>query len=117
MTYSVDFRRKVLSIREQDGLTLAETATRFGVGVASVTRWLKQPEPKRTRDKPATKIDMKALADDVEVYPDAYQYERANRLGVSSSGIGHALKRLGMSCKKNATASESGRHRTPSFSG
>jgi len=107
MTYSVDFRRKVLSVRDQEGLSLAETATRFGVGVASVNRWLKQLEPKRTRDTPATKIDMQALAEDVERYRDAYRYERAQRLGVSASGIGHALKRLGVSHKKNARPSQS----------
>ena len=46
MTYSSDFRRKVLSVREKEGLTIAQVAARFDVGVASVVRWLKQPEPK-----------------------------------------------------------------------
>ena len=27
MTYPIDFRRKVLSVRERDGLTLAQVAT------------------------------------------------------------------------------------------
>ncbi len=44
MTYSSDFRRKVLSVREKEGLTIAEVAVRFCVGVASVVRWLKTPE-------------------------------------------------------------------------
>ena len=43
---------------------------------------------------------MEALKQDVETYPDAYQYERAQRLGVSQRGIGYALKRLAMSRKK-----------------
>jgi transposase len=55
---------------------------------------------RRTRDKPATKIDMEALEQDVQTYPEAYQYERAERLGVSRRGIGYALKRLGISRKK-----------------
>ena len=59
---------------------------------------------------------MEALAEDVKTYPDAYQYERANRLGVSSSGIGHALKRLGVSYKKNARPPEGGRTGTTYFS-
>ena len=50
---------------------------------------------------------MEALKRDVEEYPDAYHYERAQRLGVSQRGIGYALKRLGISRKKNALTSES----------
>lgn len=112
MTYSIDFRRKVLSVREKEDLTIAEVASRFCVGVASVVRWLKRPEPRRTRNKPATKIDRQALAQDVRDYPDAYQYERARRFRVSARGICDALKRLGVSYKKNAGAPESGRRRT-----
>ena len=41
MAYSLDFRRKVLSIRKKEGLAIAEVAVRFDVGVASVTRWIK----------------------------------------------------------------------------
>jgi transposase len=100
MTYSLDFRQKVLSIKEQEGLTGAETAVRFGIGAASITRWNKQIEPQRTRNKPATKLDMDALKQDVDNYPDGYQYERAARLGVSQRAIGNALKRLKISYKK-----------------
>ena len=80
MTYSIDFRQKVLLIKEQEKLTVMETAVRFGIGVASITRWDKRLEPQRTRTKPATKLDMEALKKDVDNYPDAYQYERAARL-------------------------------------
>ena len=103
MTYSTDFRQKVLAIKEQEGLTQAEAATRFGIGVASLTRWNKCLEAGRTRTKPTTKIDMKALEEDVKTHPDAYPYERAARLGVSY--------------KKNTVASESGRKRTAHLSG
>lgn len=112
MTYSSDFRRKVLSVREKEGLTIAQVAARFCVGVASVTRWIKNPDAKLTRNKPATKIDMKALARDVETYPDAYQYERAKRFGVSVQGINYALRRLGVTYKKNTGASAQMRRRT-----
>ena len=100
MTYSSDFRRKVLSVRKKEGLTIAEVASRFSVGAASVTRWLKNPELQTRRNKPAVKIDMAALARDVMEHPDAYQYERARRLGVSEKGVGHALRRMGISYKK-----------------
>jgi transposase len=116
MTYSLDFRQKVLTIKKQEGLTQAETAVRFGVGVASITRWEKNVEPKRTRTKPATKIDMKALEQDVKTYPDAYQYERAARLGVCQRAVGYALKRLGIRYKKNTVTSQSRRQRTAHLS-
>ena len=41
-------------------------------------------------------MDMEALKRDVEQDPEASQYERAERLGVSPRGIGYALKRLGI---------------------
>ena len=41
MAYSLDFRCKVLSVRTKEKLTIAEVATRFDVGVASVVRWIK----------------------------------------------------------------------------
>ena len=100
MTYSIDFRQKVLLIKEQEGLTQAETALRFGIGVASITHWNKQLEPQRTRNKPATKLDREALKQDLDNFPDAYQYERAARLGVCQRAIGNALKRLKVSHKK-----------------
>ncbi|MBX3630052.1 MAG: IS630 transposase-related protein [Nitrosomonas sp.] len=100
MTYPLSFRNKVLSVRKKEGLTIAQVAARFCVGIASVTRWVRNPNPKQTRNKPATKIDMIALARDVQEYPDAYQAERARRLGVSEKGIGHALRRMNISYKK-----------------
>jgi hypothetical protein len=47
MTYSLDFRQKVLKIKEQEELTQAEAAVRFGVGVgvSSIMRWGKCLEP------------------------------------------------------------------------
>ena len=97
MSYSVDFRRKVLAIREKEGLSLAKVAKRFDVGLNSVMRWSKNVEAKTTRNKPSTRVDMEALKRDIEQHPDAYQYERAARLGVSRNGIWHALKRLKVS--------------------
>ena len=105
MTYPQRFREQVLKIREQEHLSYEEAAKRFGVGIASIVRWTKRIEPKLKRNKAPTKIDMQALARDVEAHPDAYQYERAQRFGVSQRGIGFALRRLKLSRKKNPTAS------------
>lgn len=49
MTYSTDFRRKVLEVREEENLTIAEVAERFKIAVASVVRWSKVLEANRTR--------------------------------------------------------------------
>ena len=112
MTYSLDFRRKVLKVKEEEQLTFASTAERFGIGKNTVLLWSKDIEPKKNRNKPATKIDMEALKKDIETYPDAYQYERAQRLGVSKSGIHYGLKRLHVTYKKNTFASQGVSRRT-----
>ena len=109
MTYSLDFRKCIMELKRLEGLTYEETASRFKIGKASLVRWNKELVPKLKRNKPATKIDTELLKADVLTYPDSYQYERAHRLGVSKSGIHWALKRLGISYKKNSNASQSRR--------
>jgi transposase len=112
MTYSLDFRKKVLLIRSKERLTFQVVADRFDVGIASVVRWCQKLEPQTTRDKPATKIDMAALVLDVKNYPDGYHHERSERLGVSIRCVGFALHRLGVTYKKSLAASEGGRRQT-----
>ena len=48
MTDSMDFRKKVLSIKAQANLTGLAASKRFGVGQTSVVRWSKNIEPQRT---------------------------------------------------------------------
>ena len=111
MTYSLDFRRKVLDVRERDRLTIAQVAERFAVGKASVMRWLKRIERKPSGFR-QRKLDLEGLKQDLRDYPDAYQRERATRLGVTQSAIYYALKKkLRVSHKKNAGASARGRRR------
>lgn len=105
MTYPAKFRKQALYLRKRDDLTLAQTAERFGVGIASVARWENNPEPAMTRNKPATKIDMEALAKDLEENPDSFLHERAAKFSVSKSGMGSAVKRLGLTRKKKSSAS------------
>lgn len=107
MTYSLDFRQKVLKMRAQENLSMAEASKRFGVGVTSIMRWSKKIEAKPVRERPALKVDMEGLKKDVEVYPDAYLIERAKRLNVSRSAIWYALKRLNITYKKNSATSKS----------
>jgi transposase len=106
MTYSIDFRRKVLAVKDQEKLYYEEVSRRFGVGKATVVRWRGRLEPRRTLEKPPVKIADDALRRHVELHPDAYQHERAARLGASQQGVCAALKRLGITRKKNAVAPE-----------
>jgi transposase len=107
MAYSLDYRKRVFALKEKENLTYAATSKRFGIGMRTLFRWQKRIEPRTTRSKPATKVDMQALQHDVRRRPDAFLFERAELLGVSVSGVFYALKRLGVSYKKNSVASQS----------
>lgn len=107
MTYPLKFRQKVLEVKEKENLTFKETAARFDISISNISRWQKCLEPRNTRNKPAVKINMEALKQDVEAHPDAYHYERAARFNVSERGIAKALKRLNISRKKNIRTSQS----------
>ena len=112
MTYPISFRRHVLAVKEREGLIFLETAERFAVGIASLVRWNKEIEPKIYRRERGLKIDLETLAQDVSDTPDAYQYERAVRFGVTPKAIWQALRKLGVTYKKSHAAPESGRRRT-----
>ncbi|WP_440863921.1 IS630 transposase-related protein [Symbiopectobacterium purcellii] len=103
MSYSIDFRRKVISTRKNEGLSIRETAKQFRIGPASVSRWINQIESKASTTR-QRKIDKSELIKDVEQYPDAYQKERAERFGVCQKAIWQALKKLGLTYKKNSIA-------------
>lgn len=111
MTYPVEFRRHVLAVRMKERLTFEETARRFCVGIASLTRWSKELEPKAYPLR-MYKISLEALAADVERYRDAYQYERADRFGVTQNAIHQALKKLNVTYKKSHEAPKGGRRQT-----
>jgi transposase len=112
MTYSIDFRKKVLLIKEKEKLSFSQIAKRFGLSVNSVFLWSKNIEPKRTRNKAPVKIHNELLLEDIQKHPDAYMYERAKRLGVSTAGICSALKRLNITYKKNSQTSQGMQRKT-----
>ena len=106
MAYSLDFRKQVFKIQKKENLTDQQVSDRFGISLRSLQRWKKRLEPITKRNRPATKIDMEALKKDVEQNPDAFQYERAAKFGVSKSGIAWALKRLKITYKKRPSATQ-----------
>jgi transposase len=107
MTYSADFRTQVIkSVKDKD-MSIRQACIFYDISKTTLQRWLKNPSIKQTRDKPPSKIPNEALLKDVAQYPDDYMYERAQRLGCSKSGIEIALKRLGISQKKDLGTSKS----------
>lgn len=117
MTYSVHFRKKVLAVKEKEQLSFSAISKKFSIGRNTVFSWTKKLHPQKHRDKKAIKIDRDKLVQDVKEYRDAYQYERAERLGVSRSGIQKALKKLKLTYKKSFTTSEGKRRREIGVSG
>ena len=100
MTYPVHFRKKVLQLLSS-GESFMKLSKRFKISTSTIGKWKKELYPKTKRNSPPLKIFNDVLRKDIEDYPDAYSYERAERLGVSQSGIKHAIKRLGVTYKKN----------------
>lgn len=70
-------------------------------------KWKERLHSKTTRYIKPYKIEDEALAQDVKDYPDDYHYERAQRFNCSPTGISKALKRIGVSKKKDTGASKS----------
>ena len=103
MTYSADFRAQVIKSVKNKDMSIRQACTFYNVSKTALQRWLKDSSIKQTRDKPPTK----ALLKDVEQYPDDYLYERARRFNCSKTGIFNALKRLGISQKKDLRTSKS----------
>ena len=71
MPYSLDFREKVINFVE-DGGTLTKAAHTFGVGRASIYRWLYRPKLSATKVKSRQrKLDWKELEKDVKQNPES----------------------------------------------
>ena len=106
MTYSLDFRKQVLKSLE-NGMSYAEAAEFYTLSPTTIQNWKRRIHSKTTRQTKPYKIPDDVLLNDVKEHPDDYQYERARRLNCSKTGIYHALKRLGISQKKDLRASKS----------
>ena len=61
MPYSLDLRQKVINLVENGG-TITEAAHTFGIGRASIYRWLSRPKLEATKVKShRRKLDWKEL--------------------------------------------------------
>ena len=101
MTYSVDFRKKVVMFVKGGG-SQAEAVRRFEISLWCVRDWLSRPElhaqqkgvPRRR------KLDKERLRAHVRDYPDALVRERAAYFGVHYNAVWVALQALKITPKK-----------------
>ena len=106
MTYSLDYRKQVLKSLA-GGMTFAEAASFYDISPTTIQKWKKRLHSKSTRNVTPSKIPDDALRKDVERYPDDYHYERARRFNCTAPAICEALKRLGISQKKDLRTAKS----------
>ena len=95
MTYSTDYRRRVISFIHEGG-SKREAARLFKLSPDTIYQWLKRgddlsPRPAQTRQR---KLDKAALARHVETHPDALLRERAAPFGVTTGAIWTALRKM-----------------------
>ena len=98
MSYSHHFIKKVLKLKSE-GISYKKLSEKFDISILSILRWKKDGLPIGKRNRSNNWLDLERLKKDVELYPNAYHYERAERLGVSSNCISHNLKKLGVTYK------------------
>ena len=103
MRCSSDLRRRVVKFVKNGG-GKREAALRFGVGEASVYRWMAQ-EDETAYSKPgprdARKVNRTDLSENVLKHADWTMVERARHFKVSVFCIHYNMKKLSMSRKKN----------------
>jgi transposase-like protein len=104
MAYSEDLKQRVLAYIAAGG-SKVEAARVFSVARATLYLWLGQPaDHHRRKPGPKTgyKIDRAKLAQLVAERPDILLRELAQIMGVSTTGIHHALKAAKINRKKSA---------------
>lgn len=107
--YNSHFIKKVLKLRKS--LSIKKLAEKFNLSTRTIQNWEQGKLPTGKRNKPNKTLDISLLLEDIKQYPDAYQYERAERLGVSQMCIWYNLRKLGITYKKNITTSQSRRRK------
>ena len=107
MAYSVDLRMSAVKYYLKSEDTIEETAKIFGVGKTTLQSWIKRYKESGNLDnKPLNrsykKIDPEKLREYVRKHPDDTQKEIAVAFGCCNQAIGKALRRLGITRKKDA---------------
>ncbi len=113
MRCSTDLRRRVMAYVQAGG-SKAAAARRYGVGVASVFRWVAMPNVEqwqRPGPRNGYKLDRARLQSYVAQHPDALLKEMAAEFKVSINAVWYALRRMKISRKKTWGDKESLRSR------
>lgn len=82
------------------GATYRELSLEFGISTRTIQNWRDNPN-RKVRTVHTHKIDPEQLAQDVQMYPDTFQRERAVRFNCTDRAIAKALKRLKLTRKKS----------------
>ena len=101
MTYSVDFRKKVVAFVRNGG-GQRDAARRFAISLWCVRDWLARTDlqPQQKGVPRRRKLDKQALRAHLRDEPDALLRERAVRFGVHLSVVGKALHQMKLTRKK-----------------
>ena len=105
MSYDIKYRQRAISYLNE-GHSFRETAAVFKVSTITLQTWkslLNETGTLLPKKRKATwrKIDPIKLREYLDEHPDTYQYEIAEAFGVRLYAIQKALKRLGITRKKN----------------
>jgi putative transposase len=102
MAYGLDLRQKVIDYIENGG-RVSKAAQVFGMGRASIYRWLERKELAATKVKYRQRsLDIRELSKDIQENPEARLKQRAEKFGVSKTAIFKALKKMKITRKKRS---------------
>lgn len=113
MAYSNEIKRLAMKYIHVDKKTLIYTCEHLLISLTTLKTWLRLYKSgtlydKKPRSHKGRKVDDEALKAYVAEHPDAYLSEIACIFGMTDSGIYRALKRLGVSYKKNTLLQRTG---------
>jgi len=105
MAHEAKFREQVLKYIDK-GHTIQEAHEVFEVGTTTIKEWRKLKREtgkleKRPLNRKARKICPERLKAYIDESPDSYQDEIAEMFDCTQSAVSYALKRLGLTRKKN----------------
>ena len=105
MAYSVDLREKVMDYMDS-GNSIRQTSKVFGVGTTTIKEWKKLRTEtgtleKRPLDRKSPKLSPDRLVAYINEHPDSFLEEIAEAFGCTPQAVFYALRRNGITRKKN----------------
>ncbi|MEY8463146.1 IS630 transposase-related protein [Streptococcus merionis] len=105
MTYSIDFRQRVIAF-VNEGHTRTEACDLFGINPSTLRKWEKMLKVQghlvdKTRQCPPRKLPKDELLAYVEQHPDAYLREIAEHFSCAINAVWKALRKYDITLKKD----------------